>query len=94
MADPMQEDVEAVQQVQVDVAGLSGHDEMLMMIPDRDDTHENMSRKRTAADEEEEDSSRKRRKGNPPPKKLNNEQWDLMFDRLVEYKRQHGVSLT
>ena len=26
------------------------------------------------------------------PKKLNNEQWDLMFAKLVEYKAQYGVS--
>lgn len=53
--------------------------------------------KRPAAEQEEEQegaAAKRRRKNtnNPPPKKLNNEQWDLMFDRLVEYKREHGVS--
>lgn len=27
------------------------------------------------------------------PKKVNNEQWDTMFERLVEYKDSHGVRL-
>jgi hypothetical protein len=64
-------------------------------------TSEN-SRKRSAPTElddigEEEESAKKRRlssgkKNIPPPKKLNNEQWDQMFQRLVEYKERHGVS--
>ena len=38
------------------------------------------------------EEARKRRKTIAPPKKLNNEQWDHMFERLVKYKQQHGVS--
>lgn len=34
-----------------------------------------------------------KRKSIPPPKKLNNEQWDAMFERLVEYKTEHGDCL-
>lgn len=67
------------------------------------DTHEN-SRKRNVptelignrGDENEDEPTKRRRlssgkKSNPPPKKLNNEQWDQMFQRLVEYKAKHGV---
>ena len=42
-------------------------------------------------DHEIEEEAKRRRKSTPPPKKLNNEQWDLMFDRLVKYKEDHGV---
>jgi hypothetical protein len=42
-------------------------------------------------DHEIEEEAKRRRKSTPPPKKLNNEQWDLMFDRLVKYKEEHGV---
>jgi hypothetical protein len=38
------------------------------------------------------DVPRKRNPSFPPPKKLNQEQWDQMFDRLLEYKDHHGVS--
>jgi hypothetical protein len=65
------------------------------------DTSEN-SRKRSAPTElnvnsgEEDAPAKKRRpasgtKSIPPPKKLNNEQWDQMFQKLVEYKEKHGV---
>jgi hypothetical protein len=42
-------------------------------------------------DHEIEEEAKRHRKSTPPPKKLNNEQWDLMFDRLVKYKEDHGV---
>lgn len=74
---------------------IGGEEEMLLMVPERDTP----GHKRSAPDygqlDEQELANMKRRKKNPnppPPKKLNNEQWDLMFERLVEYKRQHGVS--
>lgn len=74
---------------------IGGEEEMLLMVPERDTP----GHKRSAPDygqlDEHELANMKRRKKNPnppPPKKLNNEQWDLMFERLVEYKRQHGVS--
>lgn len=65
------------------------------------DTHDN-SHKRNALtelkykDEDEDEPTKRRRlssgkKSNAPPKKLNNEQWDHMFQRLVEYKAKHGV---
>lgn len=77
------------------VAAIGGQDELILIVPERDSA--GTSHKRAAPDdhleEEQEDGGGKRRKkDNPPPKKLNNEQWDLMFDRLVEYKREHGVS--
>jgi hypothetical protein len=71
------------------------------IVPNVPDTYDN-SRKRSAPTElngnsgEEDEPAKKRRhasgkKINPPPKKLNNEQWDLMFQRLLEYKEKHGV---
>lgn len=48
---------------------------------------------------EEEDPAKKRQrtsrrgKNVPPPKKLNNEQWDSNFEKLIEYKREHGDCL-
>eukprot|EP00550_Attheya_septentrionalis_P004429 CAMPEP_0198283158 /NCGR_PEP_ID=MMETSP1449-20131203/2828_1 /TAXON_ID=420275 /ORGANISM="Attheya septentrionalis, Strain CCMP2084" /LENGTH=1129 /DNA_ID=CAMNT_0043979683 /DNA_START=92 /DNA_END=3481 /DNA_ORIENTATION=+ len=39
------------------------------------------------------DVPRKRNPSFPPPKKLNQEQWDQMFDRLLEYKDHHGDCL-
>jgi hypothetical protein len=44
-------------------------------------------------DHEIEEEAKRRRKSTPPPKKLNNEQWDLMFHRLVKYKEDHGVRI-
>ena len=73
-----------------ETATIGGDDELLVMVAERDTNN-----KRSAPEEEQEEASVKRRRKNPnppPPKKLNNEQWDLMFERLVEYKRQHGVS--
>jgi hypothetical protein len=39
-----------------------------------------------------EEPSRKRDREEFSEKKLNNEQWETMFDRLVAYKEEHGVS--
>lgn len=100
MADPMGDEAANVLAAHLP-QGIEGHghDEILLLVPDRDDTTmATANNKRTASDAMleqvtyEEDDSRKKRKGSPPQKKLNNEQWDAMFARLVEYKRLNGVS--
>lgn len=101
MADPMGDEAAYVlaAHLQHGIEG-HGHEEILLLVPDRDDTTmATANNKRTAADAMleqevtyEEDDSRKKRRGSPPQKKLNNEQWDAMFARLVEYKRLNGVS--
>jgi hypothetical protein len=65
------------------------------------DTSEHSRKRRSPTelhDSDEEDQSPKKRCLSPgkksiPPKKLNvdNEKWDQMFQRLVEYEKKHGV---